>query len=240
MDNFTSIADCEGSFGPAATVCSNRFDFTLLFEQAILNIGPSAILLLALPLQLQQLLRQRRKVLRHPSNAAKIATCIVFGGLQIALLTLLAQAPFFSRVSIAAAVLGVIDAFALTLLSHAEHLRSIRPSTTIYMYLALSLIFDEVQCRTLWLFPGLRNLASVFSAALAMKLIMFSLEVQGKRRLLLAALRHLSPEATSDILARGCLVRSRKQRCWEWWTSFSKQSKTYASQSCAERNSIAG
>ncbi|KAL2883225.1 hypothetical protein SGCOL_001416 [Colletotrichum sp. CLE4] len=203
MDNFTSIADCEGSFGPAATVCSNRFDFTLLFEQSILNVGPSAVLLLALPLRLQHLLHQRRKVLRHPSNAVKIATCIVFGGLQIALLTLWAQAPFSSRVSIAAAVLGVIDALALTLLSHAEHLRSIRPSTIICVYLAFSLVFDAVQCRTLWLLPGMRNLASVSSAALAVKLIMFLLEVQGKRRFLLAALHHLSPEATSGIIARG-------------------------------------
>lgn len=203
MDNFTTIAECEGSFGPAATICSNRFDFTLLFEQSILNIGPSAVLLLALPFRLQQLLHQRRKVLRHPSNVAKIATCIVFGGLQIASLALWTQAPFSNRVSVAAAVLGVLDALALTLLSHAEHLRSIRPSTTICVYLAFSLIFDAVQCRTLWLLPGLHNLASVSSAALAMKLAMFLLEVQGKRTFLLAALRHLSPEATSGIIGRG-------------------------------------
>ncbi|UQC86148.1 ABC transporter [Colletotrichum lupini] len=203
MDNFTTIAECEGSFGPDATVCSDRFDFTLLFEQSIMNIGPSAVLLLALPFRLQQLLHQRRKVLRHPLNVAKIATCIVFGGLQIALLALWTQTPLSNRVSIAAAVLGILDALALTLLSHAEHLRSIRPSTTICVYLAFSLIFDAVQCRTLWLLPGLQNLASVSCAALAMKLTMFLLEVQGKRTFLLAALRHLSPEATSGIIGRG-------------------------------------
>ncbi|KAI3559180.1 ABC transporter [Colletotrichum abscissum] len=203
MDNFTTIAECEGSFGPDATVCSDRFDFTLLFEQSIMNIGPSAVLLLALPFRLQQLLHQRRKVLRHPLNVAKIATCIVFGGLQIALLALWTQTPLSNRVSVAAAVLGVLDALALTLLSHAEHLRSIRPSTTICVYLAFSLIFDAVQCRTLWLLPGLHNLASVSCAALAMKLTMFLLEVQGKRTFLLAALRHLSPEATSGIIGRG-------------------------------------
>ncbi|KAK1496978.1 ABC transporter [Colletotrichum cuscutae] len=167
MDNFTTIAECEGSFGPDATVCSDRFDFTLLFEQSIMNIGPSAVLLLALPFRLQQLLHQRRKVLRHPLNVAKIATCIVFGGLQIALLALWTQIPLSNRVSVAAAVLGVLDALALTLLSHAEHLRF-------------------VSC-----------------AALAMKLTMFLLEVQGKRTFLLAALRHLSPEATSGIIGRG-------------------------------------
>ncbi|KAE9574644.1 ABC transporter [Colletotrichum fructicola] len=203
MDNFTSIADCEGSFGPAASVCSDRFDFTLLFEQSLLNIGPSAALLLALPLRLQQLLRQRRKVLRHPLNAAKIVTCVTFGVIQIALVSLWAQAPFANRVSVAAAVLGVLDALALGVLSHTEHVRSIRPSTIICVYLVFSLAFDAVQCRTLWLLPGLQKLAAVFTASLTVKLAMFMLEVQGKRRFLIAALRNLSPETTSGIIGRG-------------------------------------
>ncbi|KAF0315816.1 ABC multidrug transporter [Colletotrichum asianum] len=203
MDNFTSIADCEGSFGPAASVCSDRFDFTLLFEQSLLNIGPSAALLLALPLRLQQLLRQRRKVLRHPLNAAKIVTCVTFGVIQIALVSLWAQAPFANRVSVAAAVLGVLDALALGVLSHTEHVRSIRPSTIICVYLVFSLAFDAVQCRTLWLLPGLQKLAAVFTASLTVKLAMFMLEVQGKRRFLIAALRNLSPDTTSGIIGRG-------------------------------------
>ncbi|KAF4835570.1 ABC transporter atnG [Colletotrichum tropicale] len=203
MDNFTSIADCEGSFGPAASACSDRFDFTLLFEQSLLNIGPSAALLLALPLRLQQLLRQRRKVLRHPLNTAKIATCVTFGVIQIALVSLWAQAPFANRVSVAAAVLGVLDALALGVLSHTEHVRSIRPSTIICVYLVFSLAFDAVQCRTLWLLPGLQKLAAVFTASLTVKLAMFVLEVQGKRRFLVAALRNLSPETTSGIIGRG-------------------------------------
>ncbi|KAF4918158.1 ABC transporter atnG [Colletotrichum viniferum] len=207
MDKFTSITDCEGSFGPAASVCSDRFDFTLLFEQSLLNIGPSAALLLALPLRLPQLLRQRRKVLRHPLNAAKIVTCVTFGVIQIALVSLWAQTPFANRVSVAAAVLGVLDALALGVLSHTEHVRSIRPSTIICVYLVFSLAFDAVQCRTLWLLPGLQKLAAVFTASLTVKLAMFMLEIQGKRRFLIAALRNLSPETTSGIIGRGFL----------WW-----------------------
>ncbi|OLN96257.1 Multidrug resistance-associated protein 1-like protein 3 [Colletotrichum chlorophyti] len=203
MENLTAIAECESSFGPAASVCSNRFDFTLLFEQSLMDIGPSVVLLLALPLRLQQLWRQRRKVLRHPLNTAKITACVAFAGIQIALLALWAQAPLANRTSIAAAFLGVLDALALGVLSHIEHVRSIRPSTIICLYLVFSIAFDAVQCRTLWLLPGLHNLATVFTGALAVKTTMFLLEVQGKRRLLLAALQHLGPEATSGIIARG-------------------------------------
>ncbi|GKT40556.1 ABC transporter ecdL [Colletotrichum spaethianum] len=203
MNNFTAIAECEGSFGPVAIGCNDRFDFTLLFEQSLLNIGPSAILLLVLPLRLRQLFGQRRKVLQHPLNTAKIAACIVFGGLQIALLILWAEASLSTHVSIVASVLGVIDAFALGILSHTEHTRSIQPSSVICLYLIFSLLFDAVQCRTLWLLPDLHSLAAVFTTMLSAKLTMFLLEIQGKRRFLFATLRNLSPEATSGIVSRG-------------------------------------
>ncbi|WQF84421.1 Putative AAA+ ATPase domain, ABC transporter type 1, transmembrane domain-containing protein [Colletotrichum destructivum] len=203
MDNFTAIAECERSFGPTATVCSDRFDFTLLFEQSVLNIGPSAVLLLVLPFRLQQLCRQRRKVLRHPLNAAKIAACLVFGGLQVALLTLWTKAPLSNQTSIAASVLGVLDAFALGVLSYTEHTRTIRPSSTICLYLVFSLLFDAVQCRTLWLLPGLHDLSVAFTAMLSVKFVMFLLEIKGKRRFLMTAFQSLSPEATSGIVSRG-------------------------------------
>ncbi|KAF6825097.1 ABC multidrug transporter [Colletotrichum plurivorum] len=205
MDNFTAIADCEASFGPAATSCGGRFDFTLLFQHSLLAIGPSAALLLALPVRLRQLLHQRRKVLRHPLNAAKIAACILFAGLQVALLVLWARSPLANRASVPAAVLGVLDALALALLSHAEHVRSVRPSTLMCLYLFPSIGFDAVQCRTLWLLPASSRgpLPAVSVAALAVKVVVFLLEAQGKRRYLIAALRGLSPEATSGIIGRG-------------------------------------
>ena len=55
----------DDSFGPTVTNCRGDFDFTLLFEQSIMSIGPSAILLLLFPLRLMQLLQQDMKTRRH-------------------------------------------------------------------------------------------------------------------------------------------------------------------------------
>ena len=50
-------------FGPVVKGCRANFDFTLLFEQSILTIGPAALLLLFAPPRLIRLLRSNRKTL---------------------------------------------------------------------------------------------------------------------------------------------------------------------------------
>lgn len=216
-------AHCDGLFGPLAYECNGRFDFTLAFEQSILNIGPSAVLLLAAPLRIYQLRLQSRKVASgtwHCLHVLKIVAYVTFAALQLTLLVLWARVPAATwpptrshGVSIAAATLAVLDAVALGALSQFEHTRSVRPSSIICLYFIISILFDTVQCRTLWLLSHseqdgtqrglLRNLAIVFSAALASKVVSFLLEVQGKRRILLHALRGLGAESTSGIVARG-------------------------------------
>jgi len=54
--------------------CDARFDFSLLFEQSILSIGPSAILLLVAPLRILQLSQSSYKVRKHPSKWSKIVS----------------------------------------------------------------------------------------------------------------------------------------------------------------------
>lgn len=57
------------SFGPTAP---ERFDFTPLFEDTLLSIVPSALLLLALPARLLFLRKQPRKVLRSALHSNKL------------------------------------------------------------------------------------------------------------------------------------------------------------------------
>jgi ATP-binding cassette, subfamily C (CFTR/MRP), member 1 len=49
-------------FGPQVHGVRAGFDFTLLFEQSIMSIGPSALLLIMFPLRAVQLYRQGVKV----------------------------------------------------------------------------------------------------------------------------------------------------------------------------------
>ena len=55
-------ASYDNLFGPTVRNCQSDFDFTLLFEQSILFIVPSALLLLSLPFRIWQLWSQKLKV----------------------------------------------------------------------------------------------------------------------------------------------------------------------------------
>jgi ATP-binding cassette subfamily C (CFTR/MRP) protein 1 len=58
-------ASYDNLFGPAVHNCQSDFDFTLLFEQSILLIVPSALLLLYLPFRIWQIWSQELKAHYH-------------------------------------------------------------------------------------------------------------------------------------------------------------------------------
>lgn len=88
-----------------------------------------------------------------------------------------------------------------------EDARSIKPSTTISLYLLLTGILDVPQARTLWLYRTYDVNAALFSAAIATKLLLLGLESTEKRPHLLPNFQNLPYEATSGILSRGFM----------WW-----------------------
>lgn len=64
-----AILDAETNFGPAA---SYRFDFTLLFENAVLSILPSALFLALTPQRLFWLIKQPRKLTKNSQFVLKL------------------------------------------------------------------------------------------------------------------------------------------------------------------------
>ena len=106
---------------------------------------------------------------------------------------------FRTKTSVPAAVFGVLDAIIIFGLSSLEHSRSIRPSTLLEVYLLVSLLFDAVRARSLWLIGGYGPIASVFLAAVVIKLWMVILEGVEKRRLLNDEYKSLTVESTSGI-----------------------------------------
>lgn len=68
----TSLWCPDDSFGPwAGPTCRGGFDFTLLFEDSILSILPSALFLIAAPVCVFQLAREPAKVQSHPVSWVK-------------------------------------------------------------------------------------------------------------------------------------------------------------------------
>ncbi|KAL7953090.1 P-loop containing nucleoside triphosphate hydrolase protein [Trichoderma compactum] len=203
--NWTTDAalDCDNSFGPTASSCETpRFDFTLLFEQSILNIAPCVLLLIfSLPRTLY-LFRSKPKVLRNRIGIPKLVAYAALISLQLSLLVVWSvHHEALTRASLAAATLSLADGIALSVLSYLEHRRSIRPSSIILVYLVFSIAFDAVQCRTLWLLKT-NVLAPVTTATLACKLVVFLLELGEKRHILLYPWNNLTPETTSSIINR--------------------------------------
>jgi hypothetical protein len=63
MASPSCLPTSDDVFGPIVKGCRSNFDFTLLFEQAILTIGPAVLLLLFVPPRIIRLLRSNKKTL---------------------------------------------------------------------------------------------------------------------------------------------------------------------------------
>ncbi|KAJ5280064.1 hypothetical protein N7478_005436 [Penicillium angulare] len=201
-NNSSNLQDVNlASFGPTSVT---SFDFTPLFEDSILSLLPSALLLICLPYRIIALHRQRSKVsaggLLYES---KLAILGVFAAINLTLLVLhILSSSLRTTFTIAASALSFISGLGLCLLSHLEHARSVRPSPIINGYILLTLLFDIVRSRTLFLHGESKAIAACFAGMIGVKVMVLLAEAAEKRSLLLMPYRDLSPEETSGIYSR--------------------------------------
>ncbi|KAL5046465.1 hypothetical protein BDW71DRAFT_181773 [Aspergillus fruticulosus] len=198
--------EADNVFGPVVTSCRDGFDFTLLFEQAILSMAPSALVLAASAYRLRVLYRQPSKTISAasvPWVTAKQAAIVGFAITQL-ILTILWAVPGYNptQLSIAASALSFASSIVLAGLSYVEHDRSVHPSAILTTYLLFSILFDVCQTRTLWLRRTDTAIAIVFSIGTAMKAGMLGVEMVGKRSMLQSPYRDWSPETLGGIINR--------------------------------------
>ncbi|KAF1346228.1 ABC transporter type 1, transmembrane domain-containing protein [Delphinella strobiligena] len=199
----------DNSFGPIVHGC-NYNDFTLLFEQSIFSIGPSALLLCIAPLRTFSLRQKPIKVLRSRGVFSKLTLLLLLAAVELALLIDWAEeAHVRTEASITAAVLSFVSALALVALSYAEHTRCVHPSAIINLYLFTSLLLDIPQVRTLFNRGAPESIAALFVSAMALKGFALLLEARNKRSYLLAPYNTYSPEALSSII----------NRSFQWWVN---------------------
>ncbi|MCJ1434939.1 hypothetical protein MMC27_004309 [Xylographa pallens] len=200
MSSNYSSGDTINVFGPTAT---GQFDFTPLFEDTFFSIVPSVILIVLVPYRVFSLRSESRKVSRSFLLDNKLMFLAVFAIMQMVLLVLHAtNSALRTRATIAAATLTFIDALSLCILSHLEHVRSVRPSAIINIYVLLTLPLDVARSRTLWLNGGTKSIAAVFTGTVGIKLLVLIVEAIEKRGILLPRYRNTSPETTSGIYSR--------------------------------------
>ncbi|KAJ5992424.1 ABC transporter integral membrane type 1 [Penicillium sp. IBT 35674x] len=188
----------ENAFGPVSHL--RPFDFTITFEQAILSIIPSTMLLLAGPIRLLHLSRRQRKTrFKHDYSLKLIAASINFA-LQLSLLVLWSiSAASRTPTSIPSAALGLASSAIIIGLSYAEDIKSTSPSFLLTAYLISSIIFDATQIRTLWLTHRV-TFGAVQSAVLGTKIMMLVLENREKTSYLEPPYKDYPPEATRSII----------------------------------------
>lgn len=103
-------------------------------------------------------------------------------------------------------------------LSHLEHLRSLRPSTIICLFVGTTLLFDLTRLRTLYFIPDNRLVTALFAVSCIGKTVILVLESTEKRPLLKKPFEGSSLESTASTFNRGLF----------WWLNglLRKGSKT--------------
>ena len=209
MVNSTTCLD--DSFGPTVHGCRGDFDFTLLFEQSFLSVAPSSLLILLAVARIWSLRSRKREVGGTAFQLGKIAAIACYGAVQIAILVLWSkEAERKTTTSLAAAALSFVDTPFLAATSWCEHAYSPRPSALLNVYLLLSVLFDAVQTRTIWLMEFSSKIAALLTVTLAIKVCLLLLESIEKGRFLPPEWQDRSPEEKGGIFSQSLLLWLRR------------------------------
>ncbi|KAH8896245.1 ABC transporter [Thozetella sp. PMI_491] len=197
--------DClnDDSFGPAVRGCRGDFDFTQKFERILFSVIPGALFLLVAGARVLQLAYKPRLISAITLQFAKLLAITIYVSCQLSLLVLVARvdAAFLPGFSVAAVTLTFAAGLFMFALSFLEHARSLRTSALLNIYLLLTLLFDIVQARTLWLATSQHHatFARLFTASIAVKLVVIFFEAQSKVGGKYWEETERSPEETSGI-----------------------------------------
>ncbi|CEI66013.1 unnamed protein product [Fusarium venenatum] len=176
--------DSDSKFGPHRV---GVFDFTILFEQSILSLLPTAVFLLVVPLRLFVLRNNERAVVLGTLLWIKLVTLIVLWSRESS-----------TEIAIAEPVFGFVESIALVTLIFFEHKNSRKPSKIVGGYLAVTIILDIALVRTFWI-RSIWAIAAVFTCSLALKATLLILEEWPK---LLVREQHKIRETSSGVISR--------------------------------------
>ncbi|KAF2715991.1 putative ABC transporter [Polychaeton citri CBS 116435] len=194
----------DNRFGPGiGSGCRGGFDFTLLFEQAILSLLPTALFVLLALVRILQL-RSRPSLRTQQWLLLSKQTLIwVLCVLQLALLIEWAcHSHIRTSVTIAEQTVSLLAIPLTAALSYLEHRRSLRPSTLLNIFFIYSCLAGIVIIRTLWLLPVRPAIATLYSCCLALKIATLIFEAWECHPTSPSA-QGSTAESRSGILARG-------------------------------------
>lgn len=130
-------------------------------------------------------------------------TWLFLAAFELALLVLwVGLSTFKNRAAVPSAIVSFVGALLLCLLSYFEHLRSIRTSFLLNVYLLVTVVFDAARSRSYSLDPSLEVMSVLFTTRVGVKLFLAIFEARGKRSILLPEFADCPPEATAGVYSR--------------------------------------
>ncbi|KAK3900029.1 P-loop containing nucleoside triphosphate hydrolase protein [Staphylotrichum tortipilum] len=151
----TCSLDEDLAFGPVVDGCRRPFDFTLVFEESILTILPSALSSIWGAVALFRLARRRptaEVVLVQWREAAKRSLALLAFLAQVAIAISTSVNPATrTPLTIPAGVLASLLSALVAALCYLAAPRSFRPSSAVVGVLGLALPSEAVRCRSYWL-----------------------------------------------------------------------------------------
>ncbi|KAM0815312.1 putative ABC multidrug transporter [Seiridium cardinale] len=190
----------DDAFGPRL---EDAFDFTLLFEQSILLILPSALLLVLVSARALWLYGGEIRARAGRLLWAKMGSVTVICGTNLVSLILWAlPSTAKTRTALPAAILSFLATIALGLLVYGGHTRSIGPSKILSAYLVFSALFDIAQARSLIERGTYSAIGSLCVASIVAKAVLIYLEEVPKRELFTEKHRNAALESTSGNINR--------------------------------------
>ncbi|KAK1590443.1 ABC transporter [Colletotrichum navitas] len=201
-----SICLNDDSFGPVVRGCRDDFDFTVRFESIFLSIIPAAVFTAVSLPRIAYLSRRPRIVSAKSIETIKLAIITVFATLQFALLIVQTTSNgSLDAFAAAASALSFLASLFMIGLSFAEHSRAPRPSMLLTGYMFFQILFDVAQARTSWLMArtslSTQLFARLFTASLAVKIVILIVEAQRKARWIRWTAEEHSPEETSGLFS---------------------------------------
>ncbi|KAK1700845.1 ABC transporter [Colletotrichum godetiae] len=170
--NNSCLLGSDNQFGPRINYNCRNFDFTLLFEDAIFLMIPSTLL-------------------------------SVLTVLHLSFVIIDAKSPALrTSVSLAAGILNFIAVLAAAFHSFLEDQRSTRPSDLLILYFSASAILSLPRLRTLWLITGSGALKGLWTAIVAVTILVVPLESIGKKRFLQITYQSLTKEEETGFWGR--------------------------------------
>ncbi|KAM7191633.1 putative ABC multidrug transporter [Naviculisporaceae sp. PSN 640] len=182
-----------------------NFDFNLEFEHLFFSIIPSVLFITASIWRVLSLVRRPTVVKAPIHRCIKHCLIAVHASLQLSLIVLVIPSSLHvSSIFITSAVLNLASSLCVMLLSAVEHSKSPRPSILLSVYLGLTLLFDIVQSRTLFLSSSVTSetaYSGIYTSATGLKAAIILLEAHRKTKYVIWDRKEHSPEETSNLFS---------------------------------------